>query len=241
MDRLLVTGGSGSLGMEILRQFKGYKVGLTNDEYQLVEAAQELDIPWVLCDVRNKESLRGVVRTHKINRIIHAAALKHVPICEANPEEAILTNINGSRNIIEVAKEFKIYKVLAVSSDKAYHPVNTYGATKLIMERMFLNAGFSVVRFPNFWASRGSVIQLWEKQAIFDGVITITDPDATRYFIDLKEAAKICLTNVETMWGLVKVNGEKIKLSDLADKIAPKASWKITGLRDGEKKHEELE
>ena len=237
MSKLLVTG-AGSLAREIISQSKG--VGLSNDEDQIVQCIRDFpDSCFVVCDIRDKDSLANVVRVHQVTHLIHTAALKHVSICEENINEAILTNIQGSRNIIEVAQENNIRKVLAVSSDKSVAPLNVYGATKLIMEKMFLKAGFSVVRFGNFWGSRGSVIPLWEEEKK-TGTITITDPEATRFFIQLEDAARMCINCVENMGELTVPTMLEFTLGQLAEMVAPDANWNIIGLQDGEKKHEVL-
>ena len=153
--KVLITGGTGTLGRALTTECLKHNltpIALSNDENQIYEMRKDFDIQCVLMDVRDLTEV-------KCDYIIHAAALKHVPICEDNPIEAVKTNVLGSMNVLKMGK-----KCIAISTDKAVEPINTYGATKFIMEQLFLNAGYPVVRFGNFWGSRGSVIPLWEEQ-----------------------------------------------------------------------------
>jgi FlaA1/EpsC-like NDP-sugar epimerase len=186
-----------------------------------------------------------------VDIVIHAAALKQVPTCEYNPIEAVKTNIQGSINIIDAAIDNSIEKVIAISTDKAVHPVNLYGATKMVAEKLFIQANaytgatrktkFSCVRYGNVVGSRGSVIPLFKEQAM-SGVITITDKRMTRFWITLDQGIKFVMKSLEIMQGgeifIPKI--PSMRITDLADVIAPGARTNEIGIRPGEKLHEVL-
>ena len=243
MAKLLVTGGCGSLGIalvkEALNPVRGFEsvIGLSNDEYQVVEAKRLIpEAVWVLCDVRDLTALTDVFKKHEPTHVIHAAALKHVPICEEFPNEAFKTNVLGSRNVLDLCLGIK---ALAVSTDKAVKAVNVYGTTKFLMEGMFLKAGHKIFRSGNFMGSRGSVIEIWREQAK-TGTITMTDPEALRYFIEIDDAAKQCLDHLENGEGVLIPEMLEWSLATLANFYHPECGWDITGLRPGEKMREEL-
>jgi len=231
---ILVTGGAGSLG-RVIQKISQYKtLILDNDEYRIWEGGG------ILGDVRDKECLRRILLKNHPHTIIHCAALKHVPICEKNPIEAVKTNIIGTINVAEIAKEFEV-RALLVSTDKAVEPISVYGATKLIGEAIFLSYGFPVVRMGNFWASRGSVIPLWEKQKAEDKAITITDPDMVRYWITLEQAAKFTLSHIYSKPKVYIPKMSKMSMGELADLIAPDCDHIIIGNRGNEKMEEKLD
>jgi len=221
----------------------------SNDENQQVamerDFANDARLRFFIGDVRDRGRLRRAM--HKVDAVIHAAALKHVPICEYNPIEAIKTNIDGSINVIDTAIDTHIPKVLAISSDKAVHPINIYGASKLVMEKLFTQANvygdtkLSCIRFPNFWGSRGSIVPLIEEQAK-QGKVTITHKEMTRFWITLEKAAEFTLKCLELMKGgeifIPKASEELI--ADIISKLAPEAKLKVVGKRRGEKLHERL-
>jgi len=185
-----------------------------------------------------------------VDVVVHAAALKHVPICEYNPIEAIKTNIDGTRRVIDAAIDNNVEKSILISTDKAVHPVNLYGATKMVAEKLFVqgnaytgnrNIKLSCARYGNVIASNGSVIPLFQEQKK-TGEITITDERMTRFWMTLEQGVQFVIQSIEIMEGgeifIPKI--PSMKLTDLAEAIAPGARRKITGIRPGEKLHEAL-
>lgn len=237
---ILITGGTGTLGKELARQLRRDVIIYSRNEYYQWLMRQEFpQFTYILGDVRDKNRLDEVMVG--VDVIIHCAALKHVPIGEENVFEFVQTNILGSKNVVDIAKHWQV-NALLISSDKAVEPINVYGATKLIAERLFLEAGYNVVRLGNFTESHGNVRELFRKQKE-SGVITITDPDATRYWVTVKDAAQFVVECLDK-----PCNGEVFipemedqKISEIAEEIAPDASWHIIGLRKGEKLREKLE
>ena len=248
---ILITGGTGSLGQELIKQClpqaKAIRI-LSNDECSLVDTERKFNNPklrFLLGDIRDSNRLRRAM--FGVDYAIHCASIKHVPICEYSPIEAVRTNIDGSINVINSAIDNKVEKVIAISSDKAVHPINIYGATKLVMEKLFINANtygetrLSCIRFPNFWGSRGSVIPLIYQQAE-KGEITLTHKDMARFWIGIEDAGKFVLDCLDWMNGgeifIPKV--EEQKVIDIIKEIAPEAKVRIIGKRRGEKLHELL-
>jgi len=199
-------------------------------------------------DVRDKERLRRAAQG--VDIIVHAAALKQVPACEYNPIEAVKTNIDGAVNIIDAAIDNDVEKVLAISTDKAVHPVNLYGATKMVMERLITQANvyagvkrtrFACSRYGNVIGSRGSVVPLFFEQRK-NGKITLTDERMTRFLLTLTQGVNFVIKCLEQMKG-GEVFVPKIpsaKMIDLADVLAPEAQKVIIGIRPGERLHEVL-
>lgn len=250
---VVITGGAGSFGAELSKAILEYNPKslriIDNNEYALVEIERNTKkspiMRLMFGDMRDKERLRQLLTG--ADTIVHCAALKHVPICEYNPSEAVKTNILGSLNLLEVAIEKGVNKVIGISSDKAVHPISIYGATKLVLEHLFLDANnytqthLSCIRFGNFWGSRGSVLPLWAKERL-GGEITVTEKDMTRFWITMDEAVVFTLRCLERMEG-----GEifipimpSYTLEELASRIAPECKLRIIGRRKGEKKHEQL-
>ena len=257
---ILLTGGTGSFGKAFLKNIIESKkeierlVIFSRDELKQWEL-QKMYSPdvypflrYFIGDVRDRQRLNRAMRG--ITHVIHAAALKQVPVAEYNPMEFIKTNILGAQNIIECAIDQNVNRVVALSTDKAAAPVNLYGATKLCSDKLFIaanniigssNLKFSVVRYGNVMGSRGSVIPLFIEQAQ-KGVLNLTDPEMTRFNILLKEGVNMVL------WALKNTLGGEIfvpkipsyKLIDVAKAICNDAEIKITGIRPGEKMHEEL-
>lgn len=249
---ILVTGGTGSFG----RKFT--KVALekcdpkvvrifSRDELKQQEMREEFNewkrLRFLIGDVRDRERLHRAM--NEIDVVIHAAALKQVPTCEYNPIEAIKTNIDGAINVIDAAIDRKVEKVMALSTDKAVHPINLYGATKLVAEKLFMQANFyvgwghtrfSCVRYGNVVASRGSIIPRFLAQKE-KGTITITDEEMTRFWITQEQAVKFVIDCIERMKGaeifIPKI--PSMKIVDLADVIAPDTRHEIIGIRPGEK------
>jgi UDP-N-acetylglucosamine 4,6-dehydratase (inverting) len=185
-----------------------------------------------------------------VDLVVHAAALKQVPACEYNPIEAVRTNIDGAANVIDAAIDNEVEKVIAISTDKAVHPVNLYGATKLVAEKLFIQGNaytggrrtkFSVVRYGNVVGSRGSVIPLFLEQRR-NGRITITDERMTRFWITLEQGVRFVIACLERMAGgeIFVPKIPSMKITDLAEVVAPTAEREIIGVRPGEKIHEVL-
>ncbi|MCG3719038.1 UDP-N-acetylglucosamine 4,6-dehydratase (inverting) [Aliarcobacter butzleri] len=253
---ILITGGTGSFGKKytkiLLEKYTPNKIIIySRDELKQYEMAQEYNdkcMRYFIGDVRDEARLKKA--TKDVDFIIHAAALKHVPIAEYNPMECIKTNINGAQNVIDAALENSVSKVIALSTDKAANPVNLYGATKLASDKLFVAANnlvgtqdtkFSVVRYGNVVGSRGSVVPFFKK-LINEGVkeLPITDEKMTRFFITLEDGVNFVLKNFERMQGgeifIPKI--PSMKIVDMAKAIAPNLPHQIIGIRPGEKLHE---
>lgn len=253
---ILITGGTGSFGKKytkiLLEKYTPNKIIIySRDELKQYEMAQEYNdrcMRYFIGDVRDEARLKKA--TKDVDFIIHAAALKHVPIAEYNPMECIKTNINGAQNVIDAAIENSVSKVIALSTDKAANPVNLYGATKLASDKLFVAANnlvgtqdtkFSVVRYGNVVGSRGSVVPFFKK-LINEGVkeLPITDEKMTRFFITLEDGVNFVLKNFERMQGgeifIPKI--PSMKIVDMAKAIAPNLPHQIIGIRPGEKLHE---
>lgn len=253
---ILITGGAGSLGSQLVKEIVKLKLKcriFDNNEFALYKLEEELssgasdvsNLRYLYGDIRDKERLhRAMVG---VDVVIHTAALKHVPICEYNPIDAVKTNILGSINVIEESLNNNVKKVLAISSDKAVHPINIYGATKLAMEKLFKDANvygdtkFSCTRFGNFNLSQGNVLQRWYKESE-NGVLTITEKEMTRFWICVNEAAEFTLKCVDMMEGgeVFIPKMEEQSILDIARKVNPDAKLNIIGKRQGEKLHELL-
>jgi len=274
--KILVTGGTGCIGSEIVRSVLKYKPEVvrifSNDEnatFQMINETDDTEVKmmheipnrrFLIGDVRDKE--RVMLAMEDIDIVYHAAALKHVPLCEYNPFEAIKTNVLGTRNIIETALASGVDRVISISTDKAVNPANTMGATKLLAEKLIIDANegkgakqtiFSSVRFGNVSFSRGSVIPLFEEQIRQKKPITITNPEMTRYMMSLSDTIELVFKAT-----LLAKGGEVfilkmpvVRLGDLVDVIietyAEKYHYKkesiekrTIGLRPGEKMFEEL-
>ena len=253
---ILITGGTGSFGKKytetILLKYKPNKIIIySRDELKQYEMGQEFNDPcmrYFIGDVRDgsrlKEAMDGV------DFVIHAAALKHVPVAEYNPMECIKTNIDGAQNVIEAAIACEVDKVIALSTDKAANPINLYGATKLASDKLFVAANnmvgsrktrFSVVRYGNVTGSRGSVIPFFKK-LLDEGSteLPITDAKMTRFLITLDDGVNFVLKNFERMYGgeifIPKI--PSMYITELAKALAPDLPHKIIGIRPGEKLHE---
>lgn len=254
---VLVTGGTGSFGRNftryVLDRMKPEKLIIfSRDEMKQGQMMQEFgDHPalrFFIGDVRDKERLDRAFQS--VDIVIHAAALKQVPTLEYNPIEAIKTNIIGAENIINAAIDCKVKKVIALSTDKAVNPVNLYGATKLCAEKLFAAANvysglegtkFSVVRYGNVLASRGSVVPIFMKQRR-TGKLGLTDRKMTRFWITLDEAVRFVLRCLEWMQGseIFVPKIPTMRVVDLAETIAPDCRIECIGIRPGEKIHEVL-
>ena len=254
---ILITGGTGSFGKKctetILRHYKPHRLIIfSRDELKQFEMAQTFSTEKYPCmryfigDVRDKERLYRAFRN--VDIAIHAAALKQVPAAEYNPFEAVKTNIFGAQNVINIAIDQGVRKVIALSTDKAANPINLYGATKLCSDKLFIAGNsyvghdetiFSVVRYGNVAGSRGSVIPFFLKKKE-DGILPITDPRMTRFWITLKQGVDFVLKCFEIMVGgeLFVPKIPSMNMMELAKAIAPECKTKIIGIRPGEKLHE---
>ena len=266
--KILITGGSGSIGSEILRSL--LKLGpqsirsLDINENRQFEMKHELGNPknvgFLIGDIRDRE--RMMMAVEDIDIIFHAAALKQVPLCEYNPFEAVKTNVLGTQNVIEAALHARVEKMITISTDKAVNPVNVMGATKLLAERLTVSANtykgkrktvFSSVRFGNVLDSNGSVIPLLKKQILAGGPVTITDMGMTRFVMSIPKAVELVLKATTDAKGgdIFILKMPIMRIQDLAEvlieEFAPKAGLKpedierkIIGRRYGEKLFEEL-
>jgi UDP-N-acetylglucosamine 4,6-dehydratase len=254
---ILITGGTGSFGKKcteiILRKYKPKRlIVFSRDELKQYEMAQKFPdskydcMRYFIGDVRDKERLYRAF--HGVDYVIHAAALKQVPAAEYNPFEAVKTNILGAENVINVAIDKGVKKVIALSTDKAANPINLYGATKLCSDKLFIAGNsyvgreetiLSVVRYGNVVGSRGSVIPFFLQQRE-TGTLTITDPRMTRFWITLEQGVNFVLDCFKRMVGgeLFIPKIPSMNIMDLAKAIAPECRIKIIGIRPGEKLHE---
>lgn len=266
--KILVIGGTGTIGSSLVRHLLKKQPNvvriLSRDEYKQFNMRNELreynNVRYLLGDVRDYNRL--VRAMEDIDIVFHTAALKHVPACEYNPFEAVKTNVIGTQNVIEAAIANSVKRVVFTSTDKTINPVNSYGATKLLAERLVASAHnykgahetiFAAVRFGNVMGSRGSVIPLFKNQILENREITITDPDMSRFMMTINQATELTLEACERALGgeIFVLKMPVINLSDLADTVIEEVCRKhnipsnrvgITtiGLRPGEKMYEEL-
>ena len=257
---ILITGGTGSLGRAFIKRVLSEwpkverLVVFSRDEQKQFEMAQDYPhskypmIRFFIGDVRDFERLQRALSG--IDYVIHAAAMKHVPIAEYNPDECVKTNINGAENLIRACLSNKVKKVVALSTDKAAAPINLYGATKLVSDKLFIAANyikgdrditFSVVRYGNVMGSNGSVIPFFLKKRR-EGVLPITHPEMTRFNITLEGGVEMVLQALNTAWGgeLFVPKLPSYRILDVAEAIGPECEKPVIGIRPGEKIHEEM-
>ncbi len=257
---VLITGGTGSFGKKCLKMiFERYNpkkvIIYSRDEFKQynmkAEMADQVDMSRVrffIGDVRDKERLMRAF--HGVDYVIHAAAMKQVPTCEYNPMEAIKTNVHGAQNVIDAALDRGVKKVVALSTDKAVNPINLYGGTKLVSDKLFIAANaytglngtvFSVVRYGNVAGSRGSIVPLFRRLAE-EGKkeLPITDTRMTRFWITLEQGVELVFKALEEAKGgetyISKI--PSFHITDLAEAILPGCGIKEIGIREGEKLHE---
>ena len=256
---ILITGGTGSFGNAFIQKIiKNYKpsrlIIYSRDEMKQNEMSKKFDekkypfFRFFLGDVRDLERLNLALRN--VDYVVHAAALKQVPAAEYNPTEFIKTNIDGAKNVIQASLQNNVKKVIALSTDKACNPINLYGATKLVSDKLFISANnyvgkvkqsFSVVRYGNVIGSRGSIVPFFKKLSEDNAnYFPITDSRMTRFWLSLDEGVNFVFKSLSRMMG-----GEifipiipSIKITDLAKAINPNIKLKIIGIRPGEKLHE---
>ena len=253
---ILLTGGTGSFGHAFVRHALEHWPEATirvfsRDELKQLEMRERLgsdQVRFFIGDVRDR--LRLLRAAQGADLIVHAAALKQVPACEYNPSEAVKTNVDGTQNVVDAAIDAGVARVVALSTDKAVNPVNLYGATKLCAEKITVQGNsyaanretrLACVRYGNVVGSRGSVVPLFRKQAA-EGRLTITDERMTRFWITLEEAVELVVFALENSEGgevyIPKI--PSMRVSDLADAIAPGIERETIGIRPGEKLHEVL-
>lgn len=258
---ILVTGGTGTFGKKFteiaLKECNPKVIRIySRDELkqqQMREQFQDFHhsdekLRFFIGDVRDKDRLYRAM--NNVDIVVHAAALKQVPTCEYNPIEAVKTNIDGAANVIDAAIDNNVEKVMALSTDKAVHPVNLYGATKLVAEKLFVQGNsysggrktiFSCVRYGNVVGSRGSVIPVFQRQKK-KGKITITDETMTRFWITQEQAVRFIIDCIDKMKGgeIFVPKIPSMKIIDLAEVIAPECKREVIGIRPGEKINEIL-
>ena len=257
---ILVTGGTGSFGSAFIEGvFSNYRpkklIVYSRDEYKQHMLSKKFKKPkykgirFFIGDIRDKRRLSSALKN--VDYVIHAAALKHVPIAEYNPQECIKTNILGAQNLIDCCIENNVKKVIALSTDKAANPINLYGATKLVADKLFVSSNslsahtdtiFSVVRYGNVLNSRGSVIPFFKNLAKKKLPLPLTDTNMTRFFISIEDAVKFIINCFSKMQGgeIFIPKLPTIKIEDLANCIKTTKKNTIIGLRPGEKLHEVL-
>lgn len=253
---ILITGGTGSFGKKfvelLLKRYKPSRIIIfSRDELKQYEMSQiftQKCMRFFIGDVRDAKRLSEAMRD--VDYVIHAAALKHVPVAEYNPMECIKTNINGAQNVIQAAMDNEVEKVIALSTDKSANPINLYGSTKLASDKLFVAANnmvgkrktrFSVVRYGNVIGSRGSVVPFFEsliKQKA--PTLPITDLQMTRFLITLEQGVEFVLKNFERMYGgeIFVPKIPSMKIIELARAMAPNLKHEVVGIRPGEKLHE---
>lgn len=263
---ILVTGGTGSIGSEIVRRLIKYHPKqiriFSRDEskhyflqQELEEIRDDVEIRYLIGDIRDKERLEKAF--FNVDIVFHAAALKHVPYCEYNPFEAIKTNVNGTQNVIDASMEKNVSQVICISTDKAVYPNTVMGITKLLAERIVIGAKnylgdartkFSVVRFGNVLNSRGSVVPTWIEQIKKGGPITVTDKKMARFFMTIADAVDLIFLAISKMKGeeIFVLKMPEKNIYELAKKTiaensnGKKIEIKMVGPRDKEKLHEKL-
>lgn len=254
--KILVTGGTGSIGSEIVRSLIPHNPGvirvLSNDEDALFHLQQEIGwgpCRYIIGDVRDRRVMMRAMED--VDIVYHAAALKHVPLCEYNTFEAVKTNVLGTQHVIEAAFCNDVDRVVNISTDKAVNPVNAMGATKLLTEKLVCNANdgkglkrtvFASVRFGNVLNSRGSVVPVWEEQIRRGVPVTVTDPDMTRFMMSVDDAVKLVFKATVLMKGgeVFILKMPVVRLGDLFERVLAgrRVETRVVGLRPGERRHE---
>ena len=219
---ILITGATGTLGSSLVKECinRGHNpICLGHSEARTQNLQKKyLDIPIYNIEISHDiELLEKIINQHHIDYIIHAAAMKHIGICENNPSKAIDINILGSRNVISVAQKYSVRNVIAISTDKAINPSCVYGCSKLLMEKIMLEHGYSTLQGVNFFFSNGSVLHIWDKAVEENNPILINKNDTTRYFIRTKDVANKILDNLDSKGQYICLDScSKISLHQLA-------------------------
>jgi UDP-N-acetylglucosamine 4,6-dehydratase/5-epimerase len=255
--KILLTGGTGSFGQKfseiLLKEYNPDIIRVYSRgelmQYEMAKKFHDDRLRFFIGDIRDQKRLSRAM--NEVDIVVHAAALKQVPACEYNPIEAVKTNVDGTINVIDAAIDSSVQRVLLISTDKAVHPVNLYGATKMVAEKLVIQGNsyvgghnktrFSCVRYGNVIGSRGSVIPLFKEQKE-TGVITVTDENMTRFWLTLDQGIRFVIDCLDRMQGgeifIPKI--PSMSLMDLAKTIAPDAKIQNIGIRPGEKLHEIL-
>ncbi|MDD5638970.1 MAG: SDR family NAD(P)-dependent oxidoreductase [Candidatus Pacebacteria bacterium] len=239
--KVLITGGTGTLGKELIKKFyKEWEITvLSRDELKQAQLKTLYPkIKFIIGDVRDYSSVCKAVRD--IDVILHCAAMKRIEVCEVNPIEAVKTNVLGTENVVMAAKEKGIKRLISISSDKGVEPVNVYGMTKAIQEKMVIAAGYNCVRYGNVFGSRGSVVPLFYEQMKKGGPLTVTDPEMTRFILTTDQAIELIMLALNSpMEGKIFVKkSPAAKLENIAKCFG--GEIKIIGKMVGEKMHETL-
>jgi UDP-N-acetylglucosamine 4,6-dehydratase len=248
--RVLITGGSGTLGTAIVRTAlaENWRADFTifsrSEQQQAIMRQRYPHCRYILGDVRDEQRVSDAIAGHDM--VIHAAAMKMIPECEAQPTECYQTNVLGSANVIRACRQHNVETCIGISTDKACQAITAYGASKLLMESLFRAAGnettrFVLCRYGNVVASRGSVIPLWQKQVEQGQPLTITDPEMTRFFMSERDAVNTIAWVSEKFSGALAIPKMRaLKITDLASALFPDHPQQIIGLRSTEKRHEWL-
>lgn len=252
MRNILITGGAGFLGRGIMNRLGGDYTFIvySRDETKQDICRRTYNAEFVLGDVRDKVRLATTVIKYNVDTIIHAGAIKYIPEAEKNVSECIAVNVDGSRNVAEVAIACEVEICVGISTDKACEPVNTYGATKMLMERVWQELAWSDVtkfvltRYGNVVGSTGSVIPLFQRQ-IREGLVKITDPFMTRFWISINQAVDLILLAMDEESGsLVVPKAQAMTIGDLANSLielsGEQPRVEVVGVRPGEKRHENM-
>ncbi|OJI07370.1 hypothetical protein BK004_01405 [bacterium CG10_46_32] len=260
---ILITGGTGTIGSELVQQLlkchpKQVRI-LSREEGKQYELLERLKYPknlrLLIGDIRDRDRIDYAFKD--VDIVLHTAAMKQVPLCEYNPAEAVKTNIVGSQNVIDASLKNQVEKVIAISTDKAVYPTNVMGTSKLMMEKMFINANwtsgkavtkFACVRFGNVAWARGSVLPLWKKQAENESRINITNPNMTRFMMSIEQAVNLVLKAVELVQvgEIFVLKMSSITIGELGNMFTAKyypdkkIAISVSGDRVGDKMHEEL-
>ena len=256
--RVMVTGAGGSIGSEIVRQVAGAGAAKVLMVERGENALYKIDysmkrsgvcVP-LMVDVADEAKMRALFAEWKPEIVLHAAAYKHVPMVEMNPEEGFRNNTEATGSLVRLASEFGVERFVFISTDKAIHPKSVMGRTKREAEKFVLSAGYTVVRFGNVFGSSGSVVELWREQIAAGGPVTVTDRRMTRYFMSVQEAVSLVLASAALEGGKVYTldMGEPKSILALAEDLIKEAGWRpykdidivFTGVRPGEKIEEEL-
>jgi len=257
---ILITGGTGSIGSLIVKELLKFDVGrvyiFSRDEikqFTMRKLINDKRLHFAIGDVRDYRSLEKVFKENSFDIVYHTAAMKHVVICEENPVEAVMTNVIGTQNVVDIAREYRVSKLINISTDKVVKPYNVMGATKFIAERIVLNANYTSIRLGNIANSRGSVIPVLIEELVKKKQITITDPSVTRFVLRMSDAAKLILKATQLARGgeIFVPKMKAFKLSDLIEVllnyVAPQFGIRseevkvnVVGLIRGEKLHESI-
>ena len=257
---ILITGGTGSIGSLVVKELLKFDVGkvyiFSRDEikqFAMRKLINDKRLRFAIGDVRDHRSLERVFKENNFDLVYHTAAMKHVVICEENPVEAVMTNVIGTQNVVDIARRYGVSKLINISTDKAVKPYNVMGATKLIAERIVLNANYTSIRLGNIANSRGSVIPVLIEELVKKKQVTITDPNVSRFVLRMTDAAKLILKATRLARGgeIFVPKMKAFKLSDLIEVlityVAPKfgicseeVEVNTVGLMRGEKLHESI-